>query len=459
MDYPDKIIEKLKVFMEDKYSLQDQENKASDHISKRPLILLALFLMSLYVLSMYIIHERLYENSVQEKLVDLNNHLIFQESLRDYVSTEMKPVIYQLQNQGIISQDFFDPRILSSTYIVRQVFANYAQSLDAKKIRHWNYRLASDNATNPINNANPAELALLQKFNEDRNLTLFKEVRQQEGKDVLYVAMPIKATETKCLRCHSTPEIAPKELVKKYGYERGFDEEVGHIRALLSYEYPYEKNQDHERAFIGVAVVILIFAVLVFFFIAKVYTLQEKEHLLIKRQKSALDYMAHHDVLTRLYNRQYLNQRLPEIIESLSQKTLWVVMFDIDHFKTINDCYGHNIGDKALKALADILQETTLEQDHMAVYRLGGEEFIMTLLEVDKAFVQNVYETIQIRLNLLTVENMNHKMTISAGAIQYKKGDNQSDLLKRCDDCLYIAKQQGRNRIVFDDELNSAKSI
>lgn len=166
--------------------------------------------------------------------------------------------------------------------------------------------------------------------------------------------------------------------------------------------------------------------------------------------------MAHHDALTQLYNRQCLNQRLPEMIKFLSQNTLWVIMFDIDLFKSINDTYGHDIGDKTLKALADILQESTLEHDHMAVYRLGGEEFIMTLLGVDKAFVQSVYETIQIRLNLLTVENMNRKMTISTGATQYKIGDKQYDFLKRCDDTLYIAKQQGRNRIVFDDDTTNA---
>jgi len=148
------------------------------------------------------------------------------------------------------------------------------------------------------------------------------------------------------------------------------------------------------------------------------------------------------DELTKVYNRKYLTKA----IENLIDKDECVILFDIDHFKNINDTYGHPQGDKVLMNVAKILKEKTRKDD--VVIRAGGEEFLVLLDEVkDISIAKEVAQKIRKTIEEYDFEGI--KVTISGGVCCEKIKDSDSfDLLyKKVDTALYVAKEEGRNQI------------
>ncbi len=156
---------------------------------------------------------------------------------------------------------------------------------------------------------------------------------------------------------------------------------------------------------------------------------------------------ASRDALTNLFNRGKFDDVLSKEI-SLAQATkspFCIIFLDIDHFKVVNDTYGHNVGDYILIEIANILTSSVRQGDFVA--RWGGEEFVITLQSTtaDKATILAE----KIRKN---IENYNFdnggKQTVSLGVTQYIDKESQSAFTKRVDEALYEAKETGRNRVV-----------
>jgi diguanylate cyclase (GGDEF)-like protein len=125
-------------------------------------------------------------------------------------------------------------------------------------------------------------------------------------------------------------------------------------------------------------------------------------------------------------------------------------MFDIDHFKRINDVHGHLAGDHVLKELARIVQQRVRRDEVFARY--GGEEFALILPETPLEGAISLAETLRQRVeeHLFTFQADNIKVTISIGAAQLVESDKAAnDLIKRADELLYQAKRGGRNRVCF----------
>ncbi len=155
------------------------------------------------------------------------------------------------------------------------------------------------------------------------------------------------------------------------------------------------------------------------------------------------------DPLTSAYNREFLQQRLPVEMEIAKQLTqpLSVAMIDVDHFKTINDRFGHEVGDRVLAEVAKRLR-WAIRQDDLLV-RYGGEEFIVLLPNTDMENAAQIGERMRNELNpKIPADNTQIDVRISVGIAQQKKGDEVSTLIKRADDALYAAKDRGRDRIV-----------
>lgn len=152
------------------------------------------------------------------------------------------------------------------------------------------------------------------------------------------------------------------------------------------------------------------------------------------------------DELTGAYNRRYMNAMLANAINFKSRynTTYSVLSIDIDHFKSINDEYGHSVGDKVLRQLTDLLQQSLRKVD--IVFRVGGEEFNILLSESDLQQAAKVAEKIRSAIqNGLALYS--REITVSIGVGELKSGESMDDLLKRCDKALYKAKEQGRNRV------------
>lgn len=157
------------------------------------------------------------------------------------------------------------------------------------------------------------------------------------------------------------------------------------------------------------------------------------------------------DELTKVYNRRYISERLPvEIIRS-AKKPSSLIMADIDHFKRVNDQYGHITGDEVLQSFAAILTQNVRQAKEDWIARYGGEEFLICLADCDAKAAKKVAERMR-----KAVENMNIqtsagtiKITASFGVHTFSRPQIAiTDLLAIVDKSLYKAKEAGRNQVV-----------
>ncbi|MCR4902458.1 MAG: GGDEF domain-containing protein [Butyrivibrio sp.] len=165
---------------------------------------------------------------------------------------------------------------------------------------------------------------------------------------------------------------------------------------------------------------------------------------------SQLHNMADFDQLTGLGNRYYMNDILTEYEGQGKKKNEYsVAMLDIDFFKSINDTYGHDNGDKVLVEIANILSSKST--DSIKAGRWGGEEFlIVSGNEVKYSDFKDFMEKIrqEISEKIFTFNNKAVHCTVSIGVSHSHKGISPKDVIKKADDNLYIAKESGRNRLV-----------
>ncbi|MGQ0526555.1 MAG: PleD family two-component system response regulator [Alphaproteobacteria bacterium] len=169
--------------------------------------------------------------------------------------------------------------------------------------------------------------------------------------------------------------------------------------------------------------------------------------------------MALTDSLTGLYNRRYLEVHLQKMLQKSheSRKPLGILMMDIDHFKKVNDTYGHPVGDEVLKIFAARLQDKLRSFDLVA--RTGGEEFVVILPDVTKKRAQQIAERLRSSIAdepfICGVPEGKISITASIGGAFIAPADKQhepNNILARADKCLYDAKEGGRNCVVFDGE-------
>lgn len=165
-------------------------------------------------------------------------------------------------------------------------------------------------------------------------------------------------------------------------------------------------------------------------------------------QIKELEHMASTDVLTKLFNRSKLNDVLDKEM-ALSQaisSPLSIIFLDIDHFKLVNDTHGHDVGDKVLIEIANIISSTTRSGDIAA--RWGGEEFMVTLQATDTTQATILAEKLRVAVEKHTFSNVGH-ITISLGVTEYKDNEEEKVFIKRVDQALYEAKESGRNKVVI----------
>ena len=168
----------------------------------------------------------------------------------------------------------------------------------------------------------------------------------------------------------------------------------------------------------------------------------------IKTKADNYRHKASHDSLTSLYNRLYFNEVLTnEISRSIRyNKNFVLVMFDIDHFKNINDSYGHDVGDEVLIKLSILIKKFLRNTDVFA--RWGGEEFMIFMPESTVENTLPKIEELRQKIEETKISlNVNEAITVSFGMTGFLIEDTKSSLFKRVDIALYNAKKNGRNRI------------
>jgi len=190
--------------------------------------------------------------------------------------------------------------------------------------------------------------------------------------------------------------------------------------------------------------------------LSRINELEEKVH---KLERDLV-----HDKLTSLKNRAFFEEKSKAYLNNIhktkeNKRRDWMgfydicfLFFDIDYFKNINDTYGHDVGDKVLKVVAETLKKDLRLGDIVA--RWGGEEFVGILLGANEEQAKIKAEEIRAEVESLTFDEPSDlKVTISIGLSEFKGDLTFEELIKHADKALYRAKQTGRNRTVAYSEL------
>ncbi|WP_448212382.1 sensor domain-containing diguanylate cyclase [Colwellia sp. MEBiC06753] len=182
----------------------------------------------------------------------------------------------------------------------------------------------------------------------------------------------------------------------------------------------------------------------------------------LKDLNKKLEALALKDGLTEVYNRRFLDNNFPNI-QKAAQRNLAlmaVIMLDLDHFKRLNDNYGHLMGDKVLKRIAQLIKEE-FSRETDKVVRFGGEEFLIIAPYITVAALSNKLELLRVRIEeaIFTDEHQQRFHTsASFGAIiaDAEFSENLLVWVKKADECMYQAKESGRNKVVIVDEISRA---
>lgn len=169
----------------------------------------------------------------------------------------------------------------------------------------------------------------------------------------------------------------------------------------------------------------------------------------LEREKEHFTELATTDPLTGIYNRKKFNDELEKEIERVKRyrTKLSLIFFDIDHFKRVNDTYGHPVGDTVIQTIAKIVSADTRKGDIFARY--GGEEFVILVPENDDGGAFALAEKLRAKIEAHNFSGVG-RVTCSFGVADYKEGKDGADLIKRADKALYTAKNSGRNCVKKD---------
>lgn len=165
-------------------------------------------------------------------------------------------------------------------------------------------------------------------------------------------------------------------------------------------------------------------------------------------QEQKLTLLGFTDELTKLNNRRYINQVIESYLEGGTFNKLNIGIIDIDDFKHVNDTYGHDVGDKVLVALSNVMTNNIRSTDHIARY--GGEEFLIILPDVDSNIAEKVVTRINKNFNEVAGKIIGENCTFSCGIAQISPDfkETYEEIIKKADENLYKVKAQGKNNVI-----------
>lgn len=169
------------------------------------------------------------------------------------------------------------------------------------------------------------------------------------------------------------------------------------------------------------------------------------------RDSNTLEELLTIDELTGVSNRRFLDFYIDENIRKANDFniTFGVLFVDIDHFKYVNDTYGHQTGDIVLSEMASIIQNSL--RNHDLIGRYGGEEFLVVLQVEEKKHLEIISEKLRKKIEETVFDSENNKLniTVSIGGTLYQGPEKANQMIERADQCMYESKENGRNQITI----------
>jgi diguanylate cyclase (GGDEF)-like protein len=290
------------------------------------------------------------------------------------------------------------------------------------------FRMISLRSVNPENRPDDFEKRSLERF--DRGERELWQIELTGERPIFRYILPL-VTEKPCLQCHG-----------KQGYR------LGDVRGGLSVIIPAAELMSQMRT--NLVQIIIDAVVTISILLAILYLFAWKLVVRLDDAQKRLKHLAVTDELTGLKNRRYIMEQLEREYQRAIRTgaPLSLAIIDIDHFKKVNDTFGHAFGDAVLKSVARDMRESLRTYDLLA--RIGGEEFLIaspgSSIEEAAALAERIREKIKGK----TISNRNHSIsvTVSAGVTSLNGQDAKAEsMLARADDALYQAKQGGRDRV------------
>ncbi|HUJ19482.1 MAG TPA: diguanylate cyclase [Nitrospirota bacterium] len=338
--------------------------------------------------------------------------------------------VYVEKRPGVSSNPYLeDPDIRTSE---GKVFTLRNPALMTREISEYaareglfRFHITSLKLLNPGNAADVFETEALREF-ERGNLKEMSKVENSNGRSSFRYMAPLYVDES-CLQCHGRQ-----------------DYRLGDVRGGISITFDIEDLQKKIKTntfwifFFGITSTAMLLGLIAVFMARLIKKLADA--------RQQIERIAITDELTGLYNRRHVLDRFGEEFEKSARlKTnLSCIIADIDHFKNVNDRYGHLKGDGVLKEVGRLLKSTARAYDIAGRY--GGEEFLIILPATSLEQAWNYGERIRMQVKETMMDDV--QVTISMGVTEIQAGDASiDDLIRRADDALYRAKDAGRDRV------------
>jgi diguanylate cyclase (GGDEF)-like protein len=306
------------------------------------------------------------------------------------------------------------------------------------------YREVALNPTNPDNLASGIYAEIVQQLRREQVDSVQRET-SESGQPMLYIAKPLRVNDASCLACHGTPEAAPPAMRAIYGDAHGFgwqlNETVGAQVVALPMTLPLQRAQQALGNFLAGAFAVVLTVVLALNAMLRRTLLNP-----IASHQGELHRQAREDELTGAINRRGFFEEAQPALERAraSGEAVSVAMFDVDHFKRINDEHGHAAGDQVLRELVQRLRHRVRASDLLG--RLGGDEFALLLPHTSLEAARELAGALHARLQAGRYPHA-AAVGISMGLAQWDGQETVESLLARADTALYDAKRSGRGRV------------
>lgn len=298
----------------------------------------------------------------------------------------------------------------------------------AEKRGLYQFRITSLNPLNPANTPDAFEREALRLFETgvQEHSTL-----EKRGEEVFFRYMAPLTTEKSCLTCHA-----------QQGYREG--DVRGGISVTSSATETAGKIRESQIFLLGSAFLIILLILMIIYVVARSFIKD------LKLAENKLITMATRDFLTGLINRREMYRRMEEELQRARRNgtPFSVFMLDLDHFKKVNDVHGHSTGDLVLQSVAAEMQQAVRLYDLCGRY--GGEEFLVALPDTDLAAAAATAERLRLAIAnriIALAGGATLQITASIGVASLEQSETIDQLISRADDAMYLAKQQGRNRV------------
>jgi diguanylate cyclase (GGDEF)-like protein len=351
-------------------------------------------------------------------------------AVREYTIEDVRPLLQALGHK------YKQPAIPAYA-------ANRSMELLEREHAQYRYQEVALNPMNPANRPSAWQADAIEAFRTDpaRNeMTVFTDGPNGQ---VMHVLRPVRPTSD-CMSCHGPAANAPADLLQRYA-GNGLGWKVGDTvgAQIVSVPTDHAMRAARETWWWHVSATLTVFGVL---FLVLNRMLSRMVIAPIETRSSAWRELATKDALTGVLNRRSFDEQAQALVAACNDSgaPLALVAMDIDHFKRINDSFGHAVGDAVLKEFTLRILQTSKRRD--CLYRVGGEEFALLLPHTGMDAAAAFAEVLRRSLERTAFSGAGH-LSASFGVADLLPGDSLQSLMRRADEALYAAKANGRNRV------------